>query len=70
MTPEQHEQLKSKMTQRIVGNVSFAEIVKILHALATKEVDFQLAEGTEEQKQKLYNELFVQNLPSEETPAE
>ena len=77
MTLEKQDKIKSKLIQKIVGAVSFAEIVKILRELATREVDFQLSEATEEQKNELYEELFrdstdegdLQELPSKETPA-
>lgn len=73
MTPEKEEKIKSKLIQKIVGAVSFAEIVKILHELATREVDFQLSEATEAQKKELYTELFetveVSDLSSQEAPA-
>ena len=75
MTAEKEEKLKSKMIQQIVGAVSFAEIVKIVHELATREVDFHFTEFTEEQKDELYKEIFESNggevpeLPSEEAPA-
>jgi len=68
MTPEKEQQLKSKLIQQIVGSVSFAEIVKILHELATREVDHQLSEATDEQKQEIYNELF--NAADSEAPSE
>lgn len=77
MNVEKENQVKQKLIQRIVGDVSFAEIVKILHELATREVEFQLSEASEEQKIELYNELFFPNetqnmsdLSSEEAPAE
>ena len=68
MSPEKEEQLKSKIIQQIVGSVTFAEIVKIIHELATRETEHQFSEYTEEQKNEIYNELFpseVQELPAE-----
>jgi hypothetical protein len=69
MTPENQEQLKLKLIQQIVGGVSFAEIVKILHELATREVEHQLSEATEEQKQEIYDELFNPEMQEEAAPA-
>ena len=80
MSPEKEEQIRSKLIQRIVGGVSFAEIVKILHELATREVNFQLSGSTEDEKNELYKELFeariesdsnqlLLELPSKEAPA-
>ena len=72
MTAEKEEKLKSKLIQQIVGSVSFAEIVKILHELATREVEHQLSEATEEQKQEIYDELFnpeMPEMPEEAAPA-
>ena len=60
MSPEKQEQLKLKMVQQIVGSVSFAEIVKILHELASRETDFQLSQITDEEKEEIYDELFTQ----------
>lgn len=58
MEQEKENQLKAKLLKQIVGSVSFAEIVKILHELATREVNVQFEQFTEEEKEELYNELF------------
>ena len=65
MNIEKEAQIKSKLIQQIVGAVSFAEIVKILHELATREVDFNLSNATEEEKIELYNELFLKKASEE-----
>jgi hypothetical protein len=67
MSPEQEENAKSKLIQQIVGAVSFAEIVKILHELATREVNHQFSEATDEQKQEIYEELFNVELSEVQT---
>lgn len=66
MSPEKEKQVKSKLIQQIVGSVSFVEIAKILNELATREIESQFLEASEEEKEEIYNELFN----TEEEPAE
>ena len=55
MNVEKERQLKEKMIQQLVGGVSFAEIIKIVHELASRETEHVFSE---EQKVELWREMF------------
>ena len=58
MNVEKERQLKEKMIQQLVGGVSFAEIIKIVHELASRETEHVFSEFSEEQKVELWREMF------------
>lgn len=73
MTQEKEQELLNKIVQQIVGAVTFAEIVKIIHSIATREATEQLKSFTEEEKEEVYAELIqpqkvLSNLSGQETP--
>lgn len=65
MDQEKELQIKSELVRQLVGGVSFSEIVKILHELATKEVENKLSQSTDEEKEQVYKDLFE---PRQEQP--
>jgi hypothetical protein len=58
MEQEKENQMKSVLIPQLVGSTNFTEILKILHELATREVEKQLSEATDERKEEIYKELF------------
>jgi hypothetical protein len=58
MDQEKESQIKNELVRQLVGGVSFSEIVKILHELATKEVESKLSQSTDEEKEQVYKDLI------------
>lgn len=61
MTNELREQfLRNSIVKQIISQVSFGELVKIVHSIANKEVDEILSSWSEEEKEEAYKELLSQ----------
>lgn len=58
MNEEQQEKLKSKLVQRLVGEVTFSEIVRIIYDLAKTEVEQSFSSLSDQEKEGLYKEIF------------
>lgn len=55
--------LRNSIVKQIISQVSFGELVKIVHSIANKEVDEIFSSWSEEEKEEAYKEILSQEDP-------
>jgi hypothetical protein len=62
MTEDQEKELKKELVNRMASNLTFAELIDIVSALATNEVNSQFSSMSDEEKNKTYSEVFEKEV--------
>jgi hypothetical protein len=62
MTEEQEIELKKELVNRMASNLTFGELIDIVSALASNEVNKQFASMPEEEKNQAYREIFEKEV--------
>jgi len=62
MTEDQENELKKELVNRMASNLTFAELIDIVSALAANEVKKQFESMSEEEKIKTYSEVFEKEV--------
>jgi hypothetical protein len=61
MTAELRDKfLRNSIIKQIISQISFGELVKIVHSIAEKETDEVLSNWSEEEKEEAYKEILSQ----------
>lgn len=66
MDKEKEDFVREKLLKEIIEQVSFGELVKIVHSLANKEVDEVIKNWSEEEKEGVYQEILNQSTQKED----
>jgi hypothetical protein len=61
MEDNKKEELKREIVKSIVGSVQVIEIMQMLTSMADKEVQEQINQASEEELEKLYQDIFPES---------
>ncbi|MDB4314595.1 hypothetical protein N9955_01050 [bacterium] len=70
MNEEKEKQLKEALVKTIVERVTFAELLNIITDIANREIDFQLKNSSEEEKEEVYKQIFENEEQTEQSEPE
>lgn len=62
MTEEQEIALKKELVNRMASNLTFAELIDLVSALAANEVNKQFSSMSDEEKNTAYEEVFEKKV--------
>ena len=62
MTDEDLKKLKDGLISQVVSRISLSETINVVHALAKNEVEEQVREMSDEEKDAAFKELFEKQV--------
>ena len=62
MTDENLKKLKDGLISQVVSRISLSETINVVHALANNEVEEQVREMSDEEKDAAFKELFEKQV--------
>ena len=62
MTKEEETKLKKELVNRMASNLTFAELIDVVSALAANEVNGQFESMSDEEKKETYLEVFEKQV--------
>lgn len=62
MTDENLKKLKDGLISQVVSRISLSETINVVHALAKNEVEEQVREMSDEEKDAAFKELFEKQV--------
>lgn len=62
MTEEDEKKLKKELVNRMASNLTFAELIDVVSALAANEVNSQFESMSDQEKKETYSEVFEKQV--------